>query len=102
MVYPIAERPRLLVGQGDLEVLDCSELGLRYEAADPHHPEVGATVEGRVIFNRGVEIPVAGEVVRIQGGTIALWFRALALSYTVIVAEQEYLRSKGYAISELT
>jgi hypothetical protein len=109
VVYPAAERPHFLVdaGQagvaaGDCEVIDCSELGLRYQATGSPLPAVGDTVEGRVVFRRGVEVPVAGEVVRVQEAKVALWFRTLALSFTVIVAEQEYLLGRGYTLSEVT
>ena len=74
-------------------VIDCSELGVRYQVPEAHRPSVGATVAGRVRFHRGVEIAVSGEVVRVQDGTVALWFRTEAIPYSEMVAERERVES---------
>ena len=102
VTYPIPERPELMVGDHVFPVIDCSELGLRYEAPAERYPELGATVEGRVAFRRGLQVAVAGEVIRVQDGTVALWFnsRGGGVPFGEILAEQRYLRAKGYVLSE--
>lgn len=93
VVYPVRERPTLVVGSESFSIIDCSELGLRYQVPDLHRPNVGGTVAGRVRFRRGVEIPVNGEVVRVQDGTVALWFRTEAIPLAEMVAERERVES---------
>src|SRR4051812_2123213 len=76
VVYPVRERPTLQVGSESFSVMDCSELGLRYQVQEAHLPTLGATVSGILHFRRGAEVPVTGEVVRVESGTVAVWFRS--------------------------
>jgi hypothetical protein len=100
VVYPETERPSLSVESGDHAVLDCSELGLRYEAPEDHFLSVGDRVQGRLRFRRGVELEVQGEVVRVQDGAIAVWFDPASISFGEMIAEQRYLRDRGYPPGE--
>ena len=100
ITYPIPARPSLIVGEDKYPIVDCSELGLRYEAPPSHRPDVGSTTEGVIHFRRGVELPVAGEVVRLQDGTVALWFGRMGIPFGEIIAEQKYLRASGFVLGE--
>ena len=93
VVYPVRERPTFAVGADSFSVIDCSELGLRYQVPEIHRPAVGSTVAGRVKFRRGVEIDVSGEVVRVQDGTVALWFRAEAIPFAHMATERKHVES---------
>jgi hypothetical protein len=93
IVYPVRERPTLLIGPDSFSVMDCSELGLRYQVADAHLPAVGETLEAIVRFRRGSEVPVKGEVVRVEHGTVALWFRSQPIPLTEVMSERRYLES---------
>ena len=95
VVYPVRERPTFSVETESFSVIDCSELGLRYQVPEVHRPAVGATVAGQVHFRRGVDFAVSGEVVRVQDGTVALWFRTAAIPYAEMVAERERVESAG-------
>ena len=102
IIYPIPERPTITLGEDVFPIVDCSELGLRFEVPRDHVPDVGVVVHGHVTFRRGAEVPVAGEVVRLQDGTVALWFRNLGIPFGDILAEQKYLRAEGYILGERT
>lgn len=92
MVYPPGERPTFVRDGEMFAIIDCSELGLRFEVMD-YHPEVGATMSGAVRFRRGVEVPVTGEVVRVDASSVALWFGARGIPLSEILAERAYLAS---------
>lgn len=93
VVYPVRERPTFAVGPESFSVVDCSELGLRYQVPEVHRPNVGDTIAGRVRFRRGVDVSVSGEVVRVQDGTVALWFRSESIPFAEMVAERERVES---------
>ena len=93
VVYPVRERPTFAVAADSFSVIDCSELGLRYQVPEIHRPSVGNTITGRVRFRRGDEVQVTGEVVRVQDGTVALWFRSEAIPFDRMVAEREHVES---------
>jgi PilZ domain-containing protein len=93
VVYPVRERPTFLTKGESFSVLDCSELGMRYQTPDVHRPELGTTIAGHVRFRRGIEVPVTGEVIRTENGTVALWFRAQGIPLTEIMTERRYLES---------
>lgn len=95
VVYPVRERPTFIVGAESFSVIDCSELGVRYQVPEAHRPGVGITVAGRMRFSRGLEVPVSGEVVRVQDGTVALRFRTEAIPSAEMVAERERVESVG-------
>src|SRR5262245_16699667 len=94
------ERPAIVIDGQRFAVIDCSELGLCYEGPATNAPEVGTVCEGTVHLRSGPQIPVSGEVVRYQDGTVALWFGRLGISFGAIIAEQWYLRNAGYVLSD--
>lgn len=93
VVYPVRERPSFLFRGESFSVIDCSELGLRYQVPDVYAPDVGTTISGVVHFRRGSEVPVTGEVVRVEHGTCALWFRTESIPLAEMMSERRYLES---------
>jgi hypothetical protein len=100
IVYPLVERPAFEVGRFVYEVIDCSELGLRFEVRDRRVITVGTQMEGTVVFRRGESINVTGQVLRSQGGMVVLVLDAPGITFSGILGEQRYLRSKGYKLRE--
>lgn len=100
IVYPLIERPAFEVGRFVYEVIDCSELGLRFEVKDRRIPAVGSQMEGTVVFRRGASIDITGQVLRAQGGMVVLILDAPGITFSGILGEQRYLRSKGYTLRE--
>jgi hypothetical protein len=98
--YPLVERPAFEVGRFIYEVVDCSELGLRYEIRDRRVPMLGAQLAGKIVFRRGQEVQVAGEVIRSSGGFVVLQLDAPGVTFHEMLAEQRYLRAKGYTLRE--
>jgi hypothetical protein len=100
IAYPEAERPVFEVGRQLYIVLDCSELGLRYEAGEARWPDVGSEISGSIQFRRGAEIRIEGTVLRVEGGVVALTLNQPGATFYEILAEQRYLRSKGYTLAD--
>jgi hypothetical protein len=100
IVYPVPQRPSLQIGAETFPVIDCSELGLRYQVPDAYVPTLGSTVSGTVQFRRGAAVPVTGEVVRVERGTVALWFRSEAIPLGEILQERQYVESADQANRE--
>jgi hypothetical protein len=99
IVYPVIERPTFEVTRALMEVVDLSERGIRYEIGTRRPPIVGDEIRGRIIFRRGDEIEVKGSVIRADEGIIVLALKP-PLPYSQIMAEQRYLRSKGYSLKD--
>jgi hypothetical protein len=99
IIYPLVERPTFEVGRYLYEVIDCSEKGLRYEVRDRRPPTVGTQLGGSMQFLRGAEIEVVGEVIRSRGGVVVLALDP-PLPFAEVLAEQRYLRAKGYTLRE--
>lgn len=99
VTYPLVERPTFEVGRYLHEIVDCSERGLRYEVRDRRMPTVGTEVGGTIQFRRGAAVPVTGEVIRAGDGAVVL--RLIPpLPFSEILAEQQYLRSRGYTLKD--
>ncbi len=93
VVYPILARPRLIIASSVFEVLDCSERGLRYR--DPGEPpHSGSTFTGLVRFQTGAEVPVSGEIIRIQAEEIAVRLGDPGLPLSIVLDEQRFLRAR--------
>jgi hypothetical protein len=99
IVYPLVERPTFETGRFLFEVIDCSEKGLRYEVRDRRMPTVGTELGGTLLFRRGDEVPVQGEVIRAREGVVVLALDP-PLPFAEVLAEQRYLRSKGYTLKD--
>jgi hypothetical protein len=100
IVYPLAERPTLEVGRALYEVVDCSELGLRYYVPNRRMPEIGTPVNGILCFRRGAQIAIDGAVIRTGGGLVAIALTQPGTTFYQVLTEQRYLRAKGYTLSE--
>jgi hypothetical protein len=99
IVYPLTERPTVEVGQSLHDVIDCSERGLRYELNHQRVPQVGTRAVGILHFRRGESVRIEGAVIRAFRG-----FAVLALNpplpFAEVMAEQRYLRRKGFLLRE--
>ena len=98
IVFPPEIRPRLLLdGPGAAhnvcEVLECSERGLRFAPPVQWQHQTGAPVSGRLMFARGAEAHVAGTVVRVEAGSIALLLSRRGIPLGTILDEQRYIRA---------
>lgn len=100
IVYPLHERPTFEIGRFIYEVIDCSERGIRYGIKDRRVPEVGTPLGGTLQFRRGVEVEITGEVLRTHEATVVLVLDAPGISFSDILAEQRYLRSRGYSLRD--
>jgi hypothetical protein len=101
IVYPLTERPVLAVGRFIYEVIDCSERGLRYEVKGRRAPSLGTPLGGILRLRRGgAGIQVTGEVIRIRGTTVALALDSPGIPFANILAEQRYLRSRGFTLRD--
>jgi hypothetical protein len=100
IIYPLIERPAFEVGRFVYEIIDCSERGLRYEVKDRRVPALGTPLGGTLQFRRGGSVEVTGEVIRTRAGTVALALDAPGVPFSEILAEQRYLRSRGYNLRD--
>lgn len=99
ILYPLVERPTFEAGRFLLEVIDVSEKGIRIDIGMRRLPEVGSEMGGTIQFRSGDELEVQGEVIRAREGTLVLALNP-PLPYAQILAEQRYLRSKGYTLKD--
>lgn len=99
VTYPLVERPTFEVGRFLHQVIDLSEKGMRYYVQDMRMPLLGAEIAGTVAFRRGDEISVQGEVIRTRAGMVVLELMP-PMPFAEVLAEQRYLRSKGYLLKE--
>jgi hypothetical protein len=97
IVYPLTERPALELGQSLHVVVDCSERGVRYELNHQRIPAIGTATEGLLHFRRGVSVRVRGTILRSMRGVVVLALDP-PLGFGEIIAEQRYLRAKGYLL----
>jgi hypothetical protein len=98
IVYPLEERPSLEVGRSLHIVVDCSERGIRYELNHQRIPALGSQVTGTLHFRRGESVRVEGVILRTERGIIVLSLNP-PLPFAAMMAEQRYLRSKGFLSS---
>ncbi len=94
LAYPVMERPRLLLDDAGVEVVDCSEKGLRFRTADRPMPELGARVQGTLVFRLGETEAVEGVVVRFQAGEVAVLLTGRGVPFSRIWEVQRRLRSR--------
>ncbi len=99
VVYPIAERPTLELGRAVFEVVDCSELGVRYRVPGFGAPRIGDVVDGMLWFRRGAQIGIQGTVIRTGGSLVAVSLTQPGTTFYQILCEQRYLRGKGYTLT---
>lgn len=91
--YPLAERPHFLQGDSVMQVLDCSEVGFRFDSAGFQTPRPGDPISGRVRFRRGRQFPVSGRVVRVTDTEVVVLLDQVRIPLATIYDEQRYLRA---------
>ena len=94
--YPLRARPRFTAADGRTWPVDnCSELGFRYqtegEVAAEALPPLGAAVRGRIEFRDGLGADVAGVVVRVASGDVAVRLDPPGVPLPIVWAEQRFL-----------
>ena len=98
VVYPVPDRPRIVLADGTTgRVIDCSEHGLRYRPdrrPDARHPlpAFGVVLEARIEFLAAPDATVAGRVIRVDDGTVALYVASPPIPLNALFAEQRALR----------
>ena len=100
VVYPLNQRPILEIGRFSHAIIDCAERGLRFEVKSRRVPSLGTPLAGVVRFRRGVEVEVTGEVVRTRGATVAVALDLPGIPFSHILAEQRYLRARGFTLRD--
>lgn len=81
----------MTLAEGVVQVVDCSEEGLRYRPASAL-PEIGSVVQGTVKFQSvATEVAVRGKVIRCQAGEVAIQLDAPGLPRSVIFSEQRFI-----------
>ena len=93
VLYPIADRPRLVIGDCTCEVLDLSEHGIRLLAANLP-PDSQDTIDGTVRFANGETVQVAGRILRRTDRQVVVTLDRQPLPYPQIVKEQRRLLAK--------
>ena len=94
LAYPARERPQLLLDDTEVEVVCCSEGGLRFRAPDGPAPEPGTCVQGTLVFRFGGREEVEGAVVRVQDGEVAVHLTERGVPFSRIWEEQRWLRGR--------
>jgi hypothetical protein len=91
IMYPTAARPVFTSGIIEHDVVDISEQGMRFRAAEGEMWEVEHPVAGVVRFQRREEVKVNGVVIRVVGQEIAARL-SVGIPLKTILDEQRYLR----------
>ncbi|MBK6485980.1 MAG: PilZ domain-containing protein [Gemmatimonadetes bacterium] len=90
--YPPSARPRLMLGDREVPLVDCSERGLRFTTEGVPHPSVGSRISGRVhLLSGGPALAVEGTVIRCQEGEVAVRLKAPGIPVRAVFAEQRFL-----------
>lgn len=90
--YPRRARPILELDEVEYPVVDCSENGIRFKSGGVAFQK-GDPVTGVIRFRGRGETKVAGSVVRVQEGHVALLLEEAGIPFPIILAEQRYLRA---------
>ena len=90
IMYPTAARPLFLTGIIERAVIDISEQGMRFLAAEGETWKLGDQAAGIIRFQRRDEVRVTGVVVRIAGREIATYLSE-GVPLRVIIDEQRFL-----------
>src|SRR5262245_51464544 len=91
--FPLARRPEFRSGDLSMPVFECSERGFRYQPVGVDPPEIGDLVSGKLRMCHGAEVEVAGTVHRRQESTFVVVLPPPGVPFSVLMAEQRYLRS---------
>jgi hypothetical protein len=93
VVYPLRQRPTLIVGSTAHSVVDLCEQGIRYLFADSSVPRVGDELRGRLVLPSGVELEIAGKVIRVTPPDAAANLTK-GIPFGVMMEEQLYLQQR--------
>lgn len=91
--YPTEARPQFVIAGRAHEVIDLSERGVRFRAAEDVNISVDDELAGRLRFRQGEPVDVKGTVLRIAGREIAVRLE-VGVPLKVIIEEQRYLRER--------
>jgi hypothetical protein len=75
-------------------VVDIGEGGFRYAPSNPEALEAGETTSGVIEFRDGRTLEVAGTIVRIQGGEVAVHCAERPIPLAVVLTEQREVRKR--------
>lgn len=89
--FPYAERPRLLIGSREYEVVDCSTHGVRYIITPLPTLAPGDWIQGSLKFRRQPQMSIRGSIVRIQDGEIALYMPDSEIPFSTLWSQERYL-----------
>ena len=70
--YPTAERPRFLVEDHEMEVINLSERGLKILDDKQILGKTGKTIKGKLQFTNGKAVNLLGQIVWTQGNEIGI------------------------------
>jgi hypothetical protein len=87
--YPVTERPRLVIGVDEFQIVDLSESGARI-ALDSEPPAAVESFPATVQFKDGTTVKVVAAIQRQEQGELVLRF-ADNLPYAIIAAQQRRL-----------
>ncbi len=90
LVYPIVCRPELRVGGDAFLVIDLSEQGIRFRAAEGPYPLLGTVFTGQIVLQTAGPVEVEGRIVRIQPPEIGAVLTK-GVPFAVMLEEQRYL-----------
>src|SRR5437868_2423343 len=88
--FPIGERPQLLVGEAEFEVIDLSERGARIVRNGKWPADGDGPFAATIRFRDGATAEVTAELHRKEADKLVLRF-GKQLSYSLIAAEQRRL-----------
>lgn len=99
MWYPLHERPSVAAGLLEGRVRDCSERGIRVRLNEGLPADatiaVGDRLSAAILFRSGEAATVEGEVTRFDGQTFTMRLDPPGISFSEIVREQQWLRSRA-------
>lgn len=70
--YPLEERPRFIVEDHEMEVINLSERGLKILDDKQVHGTTGKTIKGKLKFTNGKAVNLVGQIVWTQGNEIGI------------------------------
>jgi hypothetical protein len=88
--FPIGERPQLIVGAAEFEVIDLSERGARVIRNGKWPDDGNGPFAATIRFRDGTTADVTAELHRLEADKLILRF-GKQLSYSLIAAEQRRL-----------